>query len=70
MFITAHGNALAAGTVVIALMDTLIYKGLITRSDAQGVLSRAASEIKKTNPTAVAGTEAQSVIADLMSRYT
>jgi hypothetical protein len=31
---TRYGNALAAGTVVIALIDTLIDKGLITRSDA------------------------------------
>jgi hypothetical protein len=67
---SAHGNALAAGHVLIALMDTLIDKGVITRSDAQDVLSRAAAEVKKTNATTVAGTEAQSVIASLLGRYT
>jgi hypothetical protein len=40
---TRYGNALAAGTLVIALIDTLIDKGLITRSNAQGVLTDARS---------------------------
>jgi hypothetical protein len=67
---SAHGNALATGSILIALIDTLIDKALITRSDTRDVLTRAAAEIKKTHATTVSGTEAQSVIADLLGRYT
>jgi hypothetical protein len=65
---TRYGNALAAGTAVIALIDTLIDKGLISRTEAQGVLIRAAAGLKPREKT-IAGAEAIAVIADLMSRY-
>jgi hypothetical protein len=64
---TAYGNALAAGTILIALIDCLIDKGLITRSDAQGVLKSAAADLKK--ETTVAAAEATAVIAKLVGRY-
>jgi hypothetical protein len=64
---STQGNALAAGTMLIALIDTLIDKGIIARSDAQGILIRAGASLKRED-TSMA-TEALAVVADLMPRY-
>jgi hypothetical protein len=56
---SAHGNALAAGTVLIALIETLVSKGVLDHGDVPAILTRAT----------VASQDALRVIAALQKKF-
>ena len=63
-----HGNALAAGNVLVALMDTLVEKHILSRIDARALLTRADDMLKPTS--AIFSTiDARKIIAALCERY-
>ena len=65
----SHANALAAGTILVVLIDTLVEKLVISRADARALLTRADDMLKPTS--AIFSTiDARKVIAALLKHYT
>jgi hypothetical protein len=63
-----HGNALAAGNVLVALIDTLVEKDILSRTDARSLLTRADDMLKPTS--AIFSTmDARKIISALLERY-
>jgi hypothetical protein len=65
----ADGNAVAAGTILAALMDTLVNKGIISDAEIRALLGKADDALKP-KATIVNVIDARKVIAALVKRFT
>jgi hypothetical protein len=64
----AHGNAIAAGTILVALFDTLVSKGIISNAEVQALLAKADDALKP-KQTITSIIDARAVIAALVKRF-
>jgi polyhydroxyalkanoate synthesis regulator phasin len=65
---SAHGIALANGTILIELIDALIKNGALSRDDARGVIQRADMALAPKHT--VSSTEARRLIKErILARF-
>jgi hypothetical protein len=63
-----HADALAAGNVLVALMDTFVEKHILSRTEVRTLLTRADDMLKPTS--AIFSTiDARKIISALIDRY-
>jgi hypothetical protein len=62
------GPAIAAGTVLMNLLDTLIEKRVIARDEASDIIKRSAAEIRASGPSTSAALDAVRVLAKMATR--
>jgi hypothetical protein len=64
----ARGNAIAASTILVALMEALVNKGVISNAEVQALLGRADDALKP-NVTITSVNDARKVIETLVKRF-
>ena len=63
-----HGNALAAGSILVSLIDALVEKGVLSKADVKGLLGKADDTLKPKS-TIVSVDDARAVIAALAAQF-
>ena len=62
------GSSLAAGTILVALIDALVSKGILSKTDVRELLEEADTDLKPKS-TIESAIDARKIVAALVARF-